>query len=109
MQCVLSIYVCPAHHCELQGPQMPTRGGFLAFFEQAGTKIIELPYHKNVSGGQLSSLHATLETLSSQVQAAVGGPRNSTGFVPVPEPAPKVVPQVRSHPSDPNRLQYLAV
>jgi hypothetical protein len=77
---------------------MPKRGGFLAFFEQAGTTIVELPYQRNVnSNDHPYSLHATLDTLSSSVKAAVGSPRNYIGFVPVPKPVTtKVDPQVCS-------------
>lgn len=71
----------------LQGPTLPTRGGFLAFFESAGTSIVELGHGQSHSPSyQRPSLHAELDALASTVKDVVGRPRNYVGFVNVPEP-----------------------
>ena len=74
---------------------MPTRGGFLAFFERAGTAIVELSQRQpSDSGDERPSLLAALNELASAVKDAVGSPRNYVGFVPVPEPVLEATPQV---------------
>lgn len=81
--------------CKVQGPQMPTRGGFLAFFEQAGTAIVELSQgQSSESDDERPTLLAALNELASAVKDTVGDPRNYVGFVPVPEPVSEATPQV---------------
>lgn len=77
---------------------MPTRGGFLTFFEQAGTAIVELPHQQDINScDEQPSLHAALNELASVVKDVAGIPRNYSGFVPVPEPVSKTAPQVRTY------------
>lgn len=76
---------------------MPTRGGFLAFFEQAGTAIVKLSQEEAIeSSDEQPSLHAALNELAAAVKDVVGSPRNYVGFVPVPEPVSTETPKVRT-------------
>lgn len=78
---------------------MPSRGGYVAFFEQSNSAVVELATELNEESNTAGSmqLHACLESLASAVRDVVGTPHNYAGLVPVPVPANKSAAEVR-HP-----------
>ena len=65
----------------MQGPTLPSCGGYVAFFSINGCPVIELDVHETEDKStHIRTPHADLDRLCLAIQQSIGKPRNFAGL-----------------------------